>query len=78
MSEFLINLYFKVSEFIKTNVTFLMIMCAVLLVLRFVLVTFGFDIATLGVSLVLVVWSFIIDYSRTKKEVKEYRQKQRL
>lgn len=46
------------------NISALMMLMSVLLVVRFVYVKFGFDITSLVIAILLLIYSFIIDYSR--------------
>ena len=51
------------GKFIE-NISALMMLMSVLLVVRFVYVKFGFDITSLVIAILLLIYSFIIDYSR--------------
>ena len=51
------------GKFIE-NISVLMMLMSVFLVVRFVYVKFGFDITSLVIAILLLIYSFIIDYSR--------------
>lgn len=60
--EIIVSLYDKAVD----NITSIMVFMSVFLGLRYVLVTFGFDMFSLVLAILLFIWSFMIDLKRSK------------
>lgn len=66
MSETLIDFAQDIFKKINDNITFIMVFTAIMLVIRFVFIAFGFEIMTLLIAGLLFMWSFFIDLKRSK------------
>lgn len=69
MAEIVIDVIEAIGIKIIDNITTIMVMIAILLGLRFILVTFGFDILTAVVAVMLFVWSYLIEMKRKRNKV---------
>lgn len=71
MSELILEMMMKTYKFVNEKLSFLMVLFAAFLILRFVCVVVSFDAMTLCLAVMILIGSFIIDVNRVKTSKKK-------
>lgn len=69
MMEIVVEIIEAIGVKIIDNITSIMAVMAIILGMRFVLVTFGFDIFTAVIAVLLLIWSYLIEAKRNRVKV---------